>query len=98
MPEKRTFRFGFPAEDGYGYAQAVETGGTLHISGQVAFDADCAREIMPLPAASDRARIKGTSFRRCFIRTVLPFNVLFRCKLEAAGPNAAPAKPGYGGQ
>ena len=38
MPEKRTFRFGFPAEDGYGYAQAVETGGTIYISGQVAFD------------------------------------------------------------
>jgi enamine deaminase RidA (YjgF/YER057c/UK114 family) len=38
MPEKRTFRSGFPAEDGYGYAQAVETGGTIYISGQVAFD------------------------------------------------------------
>ncbi len=37
MPEKRTFRFGFPAEDGYGYAQAVEAGGTLYVSGQVAF-------------------------------------------------------------
>ncbi len=57
MPEKRTFRFGFPAEDGYGYAQAVETGGTLYISGQVAFDAS---------GALDRAQGAEAQMRRAY--------------------------------
>jgi enamine deaminase RidA (YjgF/YER057c/UK114 family) len=60
-PEKRTFRFGFPAEDGYGYAQAVETQGTIYISGQVAFDKSGA--IDQAPGAEAQMRRAYTNAR-----------------------------------
>lgn len=33
------FHHGFPAEDEFGYAQAIRSGALVHVSGQLAFDA-----------------------------------------------------------
>jgi enamine deaminase RidA (YjgF/YER057c/UK114 family) len=37
---KEAFYFGVPAEDEYGYAQAIKVGDTIYISGQLANDGD----------------------------------------------------------
>ncbi|MEU0690498.1 RidA family protein [Streptomyces uncialis] len=39
MPTLDVFHHRFPAEDDFGYAQAIRSGALIHVSGQLAFDA-----------------------------------------------------------
>lgn len=49
---KEAAYLGVPAEDDYGYAQAIKIGNTIHVSGQLSRDD---KEIMIAPAALDES-------------------------------------------